>query len=198
MKNIRSTRGFIFSFFMLLSSTGVAAEPATPLLFSANPSKSQISYYVVHKLHKVTGVSRQVEAKVKLVPDGATQAAISTPVESFDSGNVNRDAHMKEIVEAARYPQVELKAVANKSVIVPTTFPTTTEATFKAQLKFHGIQKVIELPVKMTWQSANEVHTEASFSISLDEFKVERPSLLFAKIDDAVRIEVDLLLSKTP
>jgi hypothetical protein len=33
-----------------------------------------------------------------------------------------------------------------------------------------------------------------SFDASLDAHGIERPSLLFAKVDDACRIEVDLLL----
>lgn len=198
MKLLRPFRYLLLALLPVISSAARAADPASPLLFTADKSKSQITYFVVHKLHKVSGVSRQVDGKVKLVPEGATQVAVSVPVESFDSGNVNRDAHMKEIVEAARFPQVEIKAVANKSVIVPTSFPTTGEATFKAQLKFHGIQKLLDLPVKMTWNSADQVHAEAAFSISLDEFKVERPSLLFAKVEDAVRIEVDVLFNKAP
>ena len=35
------------------------------------------------------------------------------PLDSFDSGNSNRDEHMKEAVEAARYPLVELKAATS-------------------------------------------------------------------------------------
>ena len=98
-------------------------------------------------MHKVDGTSHKVEGKARLLPDGKAQVMVRAPAESFDSGNVNRDAHMKEAVEAAKYPWVELKALG-EGVTAPATFPTTQKKTFKAQLTFHGIQQVFDLPVE--------------------------------------------------
>src|SRR4051812_38009232 len=72
--------------------------------------KSSITYHLVHKLHKFDGISKQVDGKARLLGDGRAQVMVRAAVESFDSGNSNRDEHMKETVEAARFPTVELKA----------------------------------------------------------------------------------------
>ncbi len=170
-----------------------AQSPATEL--SVVPAESAITYHLVHKMHKVDGVSHQVEGKARLLPDGKAQVMVRAPSQSFDSGNVNRDAHMKEAVDAAKYPWVELKALG-EGVAPPATFPATQHKTFKAQLTFHGIQEVFDLPVELTWQSAAKVDASATFVISLDHFKVERPSLMFVKVDDGLKLDAKLAFSR--
>ena len=91
----------------------------------------------------------------------------------------------QEVTEAARFPQVELKGLCD-SCALPATFPTTVDKTLKAELTFHGIKKELEVPVKLTYESATRIHAVAHLSVSLDAFKIERPSLLFAKVDDEI------------
>ena len=117
------------------------------------------------------------------------------PVESFDSGNSNRDAHMKEVTEAARFPQVEFKGLCD-SCALPATFPTTVDKTLKAELTFHGIKKALEVPVKLTYESASRVRAVAQLAVSLDEFKIERPSLMFAKVEDTLKLDIDIVLKQ--
>ena len=130
-----------------------------------------------------------------MMPDGKAQVMVRVPSESFDSGNVNRDAHMKEAVEAAKYPWIELKALG-EGLTPPSTFPTTQKKTFKAQLSFHGEQKVFDLPVDVIWDAANKVHATATFAVSLDGYKVERPSLMFVKVDDELKLDAKLVFTR--
>ena len=74
----------------------------------------------------------------------------------------------------------------------PSSFPTTEKKTFKAQLSFHGVQNVFDLPVELTWESANKVRAATSFAISLDGYKIERPSLMFVKVDDELKLDAKL------
>jgi polyisoprenoid-binding protein YceI len=146
-------------------------------------------------MHKVDGTSHKIEGKARLLPDGKAQVMVRVPAESFDSGNVNRDSHMKESVEAAKYPFIELKALG-EGVTPPATFPTTQKKTFKAQLTFHGIQQLLELPVELTWDSPTKVHASTTFAISLDGYKVERPSLMFVKVDDELKLDAKLVFNR--
>lgn len=77
-----------------------AAVPAGTNL-TVSTKDSSITYRLIHKLHKFDGVSKAVEGRARILPDGKTQVAIRAKVDSFDSGNANRDSHMKETVEAA-------------------------------------------------------------------------------------------------
>jgi polyisoprenoid-binding protein YceI len=186
-------RSLAFVSVLLAAALARAQAPATE--FNVVPAESSITYHLVHKMHKVDGTSHKVEGKARIMPDGKAQVMIRVPSQSFDSGNVNRDAHMKEAVEAAKYPYVELKALG-EGLTPPAQFPTTQKKTFKAQLSFHGIQQVFDLPVDITWDAANKVHANTTFAISLDGYKVERPSLMFVKVDDELKLDAKLAFSR--
>lgn len=168
-----------------------AAEPA-PLDLAVRPG-SALSYRLVHKLHEVTGVSKAVEGKARLQPDGALQVMVRSRVDAFDSGNGNRDAHMLEATEAARFPFVTLKAVG--AVTPPAAYPARQEVVLKGELTFHGVARPVEVPVTVTYTSARRATASGRISISLDAFGVERPSLLFVKVDDAVVVTASLELA---
>jgi len=162
-----------------------------PINLSVKTDASSLTYHIVHKLHKVDGRSKKVEGRARITPGGPAQVAIRVPVESFDSENVNRDAHMKEAVHAAQHPMVELKAVVD-GLALPTSFPGTVQRTAKAQLTFNGVTQPLEVPVTLKFEAADRVLVTTSFKLSLDAFQVERPSLMFVKIDDAMTIDVSL------
>ena len=171
------------------------ARAAAPGELDVDTRSSTLTYHLVHKMHEVDGVSHQVTGKARLLPDGRAQVMIRVPAQSFDSGNVNRDAHMKEAVDAARYPTIELKALGD-GVTVPASFPSTAKKTFKAQLAFHGVEQVMQVPVELTWESPTRIRAAATLTISLDAFKVERPSLMFIKVDDALKIDAKLVFRR--
>lgn len=180
---------------VVLAAAAVARAQAPATELDVVPAGSSITYHLVHKMHKVDGTSRKLEGKARLMPDGKAQVMVRAPSESFDSGNVNRDAHMKEAVEAAKYPWVELKALGD-GVKPPASFPTTEKKTFKAQLTFHGVQNVFDLPVELTWESPTKVRASTTFAISLDGYKVERPSLMFVKVDDQLKLDAKVAFSR--
>ena len=176
---------------VVVAAASVARAQAPAEELKVAPASSSLTFHLVHKMHKVDGGSHKLDGQARIMPDGRAQVVVRAPSESFDTGNVNRDAHMKEAIEAAKYPTVELKALG-EGVKPPATFPATEKKTFKAQLTFHGIQNVFDVPVELTWESANKVHATTTFAISLDGYKVERPSLMFVKVDDALKIDAKL------
>ncbi len=184
---------FLFALFLASVSTPAFADPApAATLLSVDAGQSKLTYHLVHKFHKFDGVSKKVEGKARILPDGQAQVGVRAPIESFDSGNANRDAHMKEVTDAAKYPTIELKA-AGAGLTPPTQFPTTVDKTFQGELSFHGVKKILQVPVKVTFEAPGKVSASAHFNISLDEFKIERPSLMFVKVDDTLVIDVSLV-----
>jgi len=171
--------------------SALAAE-AVPLDLAVRPG-STLSYRLVHKLHEVTGVSKAVEGKARLQPDGAVQVMIRARVDAFDSGNGNRDAHMLEATEAARFPHVTLKAVG--ALQPPAAFPASVTVTLRGELTFHGVTRPVEVPVVVAFASARQATASARLPISLDAHGVERPSLLFVKVDDVVVVTASLALA---
>jgi len=154
---------------------------------------SSLTYRLVHKLHTVQGVSKKLEGRARILPGGQAQIMVRAGIDTFDSGNSNRDAHMKETVESARFPVVELKATA-ASVVPPVAFPGSVKVQLKAQLSFHGVQQMIDIPAEITWADSAHAVATASFPISLEQFKIERPSLMFVKVNDDVKIDARIML----
>jgi polyisoprenoid-binding protein YceI len=185
----------VASFVALVAAAPPARADAPAKELSIDGQRSTVTYHLVHKLHRFDGTSHKVDGRARLLPGGAAQVMVRIPVESFDSKNVNRDAHMKETVEVARFPDVELKALG-EGVAVPASFPATVERRMKAQVTFHGVQQLLDVPVKITFESADRVRAESSFTVSVDSFKIERPSLLFVKIDDDMTIDANLVFHK--
>lgn len=180
---------------VLLCGAAVARAQAPAGDFTVDTANSSLTYHLVHKMHKVDGTSHKVEGKARVLPDGKAQVMIRVPAQSFDSGNVNRDEHMKEAVEAAKYPTIELKAIGD-GIAAPKVLPESVRKVFKAQITFHGVTQTMDVPVEITWESPTKARVESTFTISLDSFKVERPSLMFVKVDDALKIDAKLALAK--
>ena len=171
----------------------VAAGPSG-ILYNVDPAQSQLQYRVVHKLHEVDAVTHAVEAKALLAADGTVQVMARAAVASFKSGAANRDEHMLEVTEAGTYPYITFKAAGH--VDIPTATPATFNTVLEGELEFHGVRQRERVPLTIALASDGSVHVTSAFQVSLDKYKVERPSLLFVKVDDACAVTVDLLLKR--
>jgi polyisoprenoid-binding protein YceI len=172
----------------LLAMPAVADE-AQP--WTVDAKASHLAFHIHHKLHEVTGRSQQTQGVARLLPDGRVQVEVRVPATSFVTGNVQRDSAMREAVEAARYPDVVLKATL-PSLEVPTHFPTTSTPTFSGQLTFHGVSKQLQIPVTLTFAAPGVIDSRAKFSVSLTDYSVKRPALMFVKVDDKLDVEAEI------
>jgi YVTN family beta-propeller protein len=59
------------------------------------------------------------------------------------------------------------------------------------QLQFHGVTKQISFNAKQSDKEGN-IFFEGAFPILLEDFKVQRPSLLFVKADNEIQIKFKL------
>jgi polyisoprenoid-binding protein YceI len=164
----------------------VAAAPAGEFL---DVHEGTLSYTVVHKLHEVRGVSRQVEGRALAQPDGTVRVQVRAKVASFDSGNENRDEHLREATHDVQHPYASVKGTMT-GLALPLAAPA--QSTLHAIVELNGGKQAVDVPVKLKPEGGG-VRATFSFPISLGAFKVERPQLLFVKVDDRVVIEGDLL-----
>jgi hypothetical protein len=163
----------------------LCAPPAGQLL---EVREGTLSYTVVHKLHEVHGTSRQVEGRALAQPDGTVRVQVRAKVATFDSGNSNRDAHMREATHDAAHPYAEVKGTMS-GVTLPLT--EARQATLRATVELNGEKQAIDVPLKLE-PVRGGVRATFTFPISLDRFKVERPELLLIKVDDRATISGDL------
>lgn len=173
--------------------TALAAQAGPDLAFTLE--SGTVSYKIVHKFHEVQGTSRAVKASARLLADGALEVHASVPVKTFDSGNDSRDAHMLEAVEAAKYPLVELEAKVPKFTLPP-KFPATTRMTLPARVRLHGVEREAKVEATIRFTDPRRVKVTARLTLSLESHGIERPSLMFVKIDDPAVVAADLSFTR--
>jgi polyisoprenoid-binding protein YceI len=170
--------------FLSLLLCGAAARPATLDL-----QKGTLTYVVVHKLHEVKGTTHELEGKALVAADGTAKVQVRAKVASFDSGNSNRDEHMREATHALEHQYASVRGTL-EGVTLPLQGPV--EKRLHATVELNGEKQSVEIPIKLA-PAEGGVRVTFSFPISLDALHVERPELLFVKVDDKVVIEGDVL-----
>lgn len=167
----------------------LCAPPAGRLL---ELREGTLSYRVVHKLHEVQGTTRQVEGKALVEPDGNAIVQVRVKLASFDSGNANRDQHMREVTHEATHPYASLKAMV-PGVRLP--LPAPLEVTLRASVEVNGVRQPASIPARLAPEGP-ALRATFSFPISLEAFHVERPSLLLVAVEDRVVVDGNLLFAE--
>jgi hypothetical protein len=164
---------------------------SAPSLWNLDAARSKVSYHLVHKLHEFTGTNDgHLQGKARVTDDGTAQVQIVGQVKDFSSGNGNRDEHMMETVEAEKFPSVTVKA---KMPISGQSGDVEGKATVAANL--HGTTQTLDVPLKVTFKG-DSAHVTGEFDMSVEGFSIKRPTLLFVPINDAMKITVDVWLSR--
>ena len=88
------------TFLALLLATATSASGA----YVVDPGASVVRFHLHHKMHEVDGRSSKIEGKAVLGDDGKVMTMVRIPSASFDTGDGNRDSHMRETLEAAKFP----------------------------------------------------------------------------------------------
>ena len=121
---------------------------------------------------------------------------VRASVSSFDSGDRNRDTHMQEVMETSRFPFVVVKGVSqvDGALLAVAQKANTIELKLQADVDVHGVREPMTIPLTVELRPDGTARVKGAFEVSLEKHQIERPSLLFVKIEDACRVELDLLL----
>lgn len=172
----------------------LATGASDPQAYTVDPAHSAIRFHVNHKLHASDGHSSTIEGKAVIQPDGKVLTMIRVPVASFDSGDANRDSNMRETLEASKLPFVVFKGVT--SLVLPAAHGKPLATSIHGELEFHGVKRPIDVPVSLEFADDGTATVKGKMKLSLDAYKIERPSLLMIKLDDDCAIDFDLRLRR--
>jgi polyisoprenoid-binding protein YceI len=165
---------FLFSFFLSLSNAS-----------SFRVENSLITYFGVHYLHKWEGSTSDVKGVVSYDKNiDQYECSISVPLNTFSSGNDNRDSNMLVYCKAFDFPNINFQSTSIK----------VNESTLEIEgkIEFAGEEKEVKTNAKLNSLDNNLFAIEGELDILLSEFKVERPSLLFVEIEDLVKIKYSI------
>jgi polyisoprenoid-binding protein YceI len=157
------------------------AQPVTLLVDTQN---SVISYTGNAIMHNWTGVSRSVTGTlaIDMVNPANSRIELWAPIESFDSGNSNRDSNMLDAVEVEKYPTVRFVSTQVATGAEPGTWQVS------GDLTLHGQTLPIELPVQVAYNNGR-FEARGAFETSMTQFGIRRPRVMLARVGDVLRVE---------
>lgn len=151
-----------------------------------NKSESSIRYHMKHALHEWTGISRELSCLMETDNNGMVQkVAAVVKISTFDSKNSNRDSHMLEITHALKYPNISFVSNAVRWL-------GSGKYQVSGKLNFHGQEKPLELTITEEKKDGKRVFT-GGLTILLEDFKIERPTLMLVKTDNEVVIDMNIV-----
>lgn len=172
----------VLSAFILLTFL-FSTAPSQNVLIEAERGVSYVQYFLRHPLHSVRAVNNDVKFLIEFDFEQGKilKAEAVADVAKFNSGNSNRDSHVMEVVEALKYPTISFKSADVQLG--------SDDITVVGLLTFHGQTREITMKGKMK-REGNSLIVDGEFQISLTEFKVKRPTLLFIPTDDILKIYI--------
>ncbi|AWV99043.1 YceI family protein [Arcticibacterium luteifluviistationis] len=150
----------------------------------ADTGSSTFMYALRHPLHSFEGVSKSFNGigvyneeseKLEII-------AVKVAVNSFDSGNSNRDSHVIETIDALKYPSVTFTAEDISYV--------GDKVTAKGKLVFHGQTKPFTV-VGVQELNKGVLSISGDFNVNMIEFGVEPPSLMGMSTDEEIMVSFD-------
>lgn len=168
------------------------------LLFGLNINGIAQSYYTESgnatfysdvPLHTFSGSSDHLTGKIDL-ETGIIDFYLD--LTTLETGISKRDRDMRETLETDDYPFAEFYGELNTPFNPDSTAQKVTVA---GTFKIHGVEKDTSYTgtLNMTPQG---LKLSAEWVLKLDDYDIEPPSLLFVKVDQEQRIEIEALLTK--
>ncbi len=147
--------------------------------------QSTLSYHMSHPMHQVDGVSHAAKGK-GVCHAGTCDFLIAAPVNSFDSGDSNRDLHMIQVTRGAQFPMV----------VVRTRLPeqTPSSGTIYADLEVQFAGQTVRyshIPFEKV-TSGNDVRITGTIPATCSAFKIEPPSFLTIPIKNEIPVRVEM------
>ena len=150
-------------------------------------NNSTVIYEGSHPAHKWKGVSSDVKGGI-ICDSSDCVIQVIVPLESFDSGSSGRDSNMLFTTESHKYPYVKyysdpfsIEFIKNKQSSI----------VLSGYIEFHDIKKDMETNITINYQDSVLLGT-SSFSISLDDYRIDKPQLLFIPISDEINLTCNL------
>lgn len=169
------------------------------LLFCANLSCYGQSFYTesgkatFHSevpLHTFSGTSEYLTGKINL-ENGVVDFYLD--LNTLETGIAKRDRDMKETLEAEKYPFAEFYG----ELITPFNPDSAAqEVKVEGTFKIHGVEKDTTY-TGMLEMTSEGLKLSAQWELKLKDYDIVPPSLLFVKVDQVQKIEIEALLKET-
>jgi hypothetical protein len=147
--------------------------------------KSSLTYHVTHPMHQIDGVSHAAKGK-GTCHAGICDFLIAAPVNTFDTGDSNRDLHMLQVTRGAQFPMIIVRTRRPEAAIPSGAIYADLEVQFAGQTVTY---KHVALEKKT---NGNEVEITGTIPLKCTDFKLDPPSFLTVPIKNEIPVRVDM------
>lgn len=167
---------------LLLAAASLSAQAQNQWLLT----QSSLAWHVVHPMHEVQGASHDAKGK-GICNNGECEFLVAVPVNTFHSGDSNRDLHMIEVVRGAQFPMVVVRAQVSQDQLNHATFYADLEVQFAGQTVNYK-----HVPFQRKAKGGG-VEITGSIPATCTDFKITPPSFLMVPIHNDIPVTVDLV-----
>ncbi len=147
--------------------------------------QSTLSYHISHLMHQVDGVSHSAKGKGTCHADQC-EFLVAAPVNSFDSGDSNRDLHMIQVTRGAQFPLVIVRTSLAQQTPPSGVFYANLEVQFGGQTTHYP-----HVPFEKS-TNGSDVHIIGTIPATCSDFKIDPPSFLTIAIKNEIPVKVDM------
>ncbi len=175
------SRLLLLSATAMLLTTPAMAQTTTQWVLA----KSTLTYHMSHPMHQVDGTSHAAKGK------GSCQSAgcdflIAAPVNTFDSGDTNRDLHMIQVTRGAQFPMVVVRTHLPEANTASGTIYADLDVQFAGQSAHYS-----HVPFQET-VNGKEVQISGTVPATCSDFKIDPPSFLTIPIKNEIPVRVEM------
>jgi hypothetical protein len=151
--------------------------------------KSEIAYHASHPFHNTVGKTTAAKGKGVCTAKGC-DFLVAVPVNTFDSSDGNRDAHMIQAVNGGTYPMVSVRTHLASE-------PSGESFTADLTVLFGGKEMVYPGVVfKVSNKSADHFTATGEIPLILTNHNVKRPSLMGVAVKDKAPVSIETVWKK--
>lgn len=148
--------------------------------------ESTLTWHVSHPMHEVEGTSHAAKGKGNCSA-GECDFLIAVPVNTFNSGDSNRDLHTLQVVRGGQYPMVVVRTRIPQSELSAPTLYADIDVQFSGQTA-HYAHVAFQRKAH-----GSDVEITGTIPATCSDFKIDRPSFLTVPIKNEIPVTVDLV-----
>ncbi len=119
---------------------------------------------------------------------------IKIPMSKFDFPNNLMEKHFNDsYLETEKFPNCIFKGTLSKSI--DGLEMGSNELVAQGKLELHGVSNNFQIPLKINISEEN-INVISNFEITLDDYEIKIPKLLFKNIAETIEIKVNATLKK--
>lgn len=186
---------------LLVTPQSRAQDRRWPFPERLNDSNTTITFNVDSTWHTVEGKTSGIGGTIiqKDIRDfNSIHAEVKIPVARFNTERESRDERLREVMAAEQFPFVEINIFNIAPGCLPERItdssPCSTHA--PATLLIRGVSKAVELPLHISRNQDSSLQASGSLTLSWQDFGIEDPSILVAKLAKDVTVQYTVQLGR--